>query len=289
MTEVNTNVSANVYQQKANYLGDALPVMVNEMGPNANHWQPSLHCHSEMEFQLVCQGSCQYFIHDTNYMLTPGFLSIMHPEEIHAFIPCENEDLAWRKIALLFSMSIFENQPYVADLVAGLKNVHCLSLPTKQVTVVELLLMEIIEEYKNRKPFWQEAICNSIIKFLTIIYRLIDEGINTKLIEPDPIMQEVLAYLDKHFNERQSLIDVAAIFGMSQYYLSRRFKEYTGLGFRDYIINRRIVESKKLLKKTDLKITAVALKAGFDDLSTFYRDFRLATGISPSSYRKISE
>lgn len=286
---MNIRVNTHKYQQKADFLGDELPVMVKETGPNIDDWRPSLHCHDELEFQLVCQGRCQYFIHDTNYTLAPGFLAMIHPDEIHTFVPFPIGKTTLRKIAVVFPQSIFKDRPHVLDIISRLKDVHCLLLPAKQLTIIELLFMEIIEEYKARRAYWQQIICDCIVKFLTIILRLVDEGINTQLVETDEMMQEVISYLDQHFKEHQSLISVAAIFGMSQFYLSRRFKEYTGLGFRDYIINRRIVESKRLLEKTNLKITAVAYQVGFEDVSTFYRDFRLATGISPAAYRKISE
>jgi two-component system, response regulator YesN len=61
----------------------------------------------------------------------------------------------------------------------------------------------------------------------------------------------------------------------------------TGVGFKQFLIRCRVTEAKRMLERTDWKIARIAYDAGFMELSTFNRDFRSITGVSPSAYRKL--
>lgn len=83
-----------------------------------------------------------------------------------------------------------------------------------------------------------------------------------------------------------SLTMLADEVNLSQSYLSRIFKQYFGMPFRDYIFNERIKQSKILLLSSDKKIYEVCEAVGFDDPNYFSTIFKKATGYSPNGYRK---
>jgi YesN/AraC family two-component response regulator len=168
-----------------------------------------------------------------------------------------------------------------------LKSVHMLRLSEKQAGMIELSIMEIAEECRLKQAHWQSVVADAIEKFLVVVDRA-QMNVDEKQTVGDPLIKDILAYLDNTFTEDISLADVAAHFGLSPYSLSRMFKQYVGLGFQKYLIHERIREAKRLLEQTDLKIMTVADAVGFGDLSAFNRDFKLLTGVSPSLYRKIS-
>jgi len=106
--------------------------------------------------------------------------------------------------------------------------------------------------------------------------------------ESNPLIDKVLAYIDSNFKEPVSLSAISKHVYRSSYHISHLFKKFTGLGLKEYLANKRIIEAKRLLedKNTD-KIISVALESGFSDLSTFNRSFKALTGMSPSQYRKF--
>ena len=73
---------------------------------------------------------------------------------------------------------------------------------------------------------------------------------------------------------------------MNKYYLVHTFKEEYGVSPINYMISRRIVESKYLLAETDLSLAQIAQVLGFSSPSYFSQAFRKAQGISPMDYRK---
>lgn len=61
-----------------------------------------------------------------------------------------------------------------------------------------------------------------------------------------------------------------------------------GQNFSQYINHHRIQEACRLLLETDLPVTDIQFEAGFQTKSNFNREFRRATGVSPSTYRSSS-
>lgn len=69
-------------------------------------------------------------------------------------------------------------------------------------------------------------------------------------------------------------------------YISQVVKDTTGRPALDWIDEFAIIESKALLKSTDLSIDQIAVKLNFASSSLFSKYFKRVTGISPRQYRK---
>ena len=78
--------------------------------------------------------------------------------------------------------------------------------------------------------------------------------------------------------------EVAGIFKISNSHL---FKRETGMSFKKYIIERRLFESEKLLQSENTKISSIAKKCGFSDMTFFMKKFKEKFGITPLQYKKI--
>lgn len=77
---------------------------------------------------------------------------------------------------------------------------------------------------------------------------------------------------------------VASYVGVSLRYLTRLFKNSTGGGVQDYIINTRITHAKQLLSQ-GCSVSEAAFKSGFSDVFHFSKAFKKAAGKSPSEYK----
>lgn len=97
---------------------------------------------------------------------------------------------------------------------------------------------------------------------------------------------EILKYLEQHYQEDLSLSSVAERFSLSPGYFSTIFKKKAGHNFVHYLTGVRIREAKWLLLETQMTISEVALAMGYSSASFFIRSFKKTEGISPSEYRK---
>ena len=241
--------------------------------------------HSELEFQFIRQGRVEYFVDTKNYQLERNSVLIIHRNEVHNYIPDPQSCVS--KISLVFSPDIIMEKPTTAAILRELRSHHLVVLSERQATSVEFLMQEIADECRMQEPFWLELVPSNIQKFLAILHRAISNPVPVSS-KDNPVIKNVLRYLEHNFTEKTSLAEVASRFCMSSCFLSRMFKSYVGLGFREYLIHKRVAEAKRLLEETDMKIITVAAEVGFHNLSTFNRDFRMLTGIRPSDYRKVS-
>ena len=87
-------------------------------------------------------------------------------------------------------------------------------------------------------------------------------------------------------NEEITLKRISDSLGYSEFYVSRRFKEISGMQFRDYLRYRRLAFALKDVRDTDKSLLDIALDYGFSSHEAFTRAFKEAYGITPSEYRQ---
>lgn len=100
------------------------------------------------------------------------------------------------------------------------------------------------------------------------------------------VLSKVLRHIDQHFCESIDQKTLAQRCGMSPFRFSRVFKEVVGIGFMDYVLNKRMDFAKHLLDNSQMPITSIGYEVGFKDPSYFARAFKQSCGSTPSEYRQ---
>lgn len=94
-------------------------------------------------------------------------------------------------------------------------------------------------------------------------------------------------YIQSHYSEPLTLEGISEMVGLSTAYFSALFKKTEGEGFAKYLINVRIEQAKVLLRETNLPVTEICRRVGYNDLRHFTHTFERATEVKPSVYRKL--
>lgn len=92
-------------------------------------------------------------------------------------------------------------------------------------------------------------------------------------------------FIDNNFEKTLNLDLLSHVRFTSKYHLLRLFKKYYGLTPRQYLIDKRIEQSKERLKN-GMSVTETCFAVGFESLGSFSSLFKTKTGKSPSQYRK---
>lgn len=100
------------------------------------------------------------------------------------------------------------------------------------------------------------------------------------------IIYEIEKYTKENYRENLQLQDLAGAFYMNSVYLGQLFKKKTGLFYSDYLHHVRIEEAKKLLQRTNMKITEVAQAVGYNNVEYFRNKFKNITNLTPSIYKE---
>jgi YesN/AraC family two-component response regulator len=103
------------------------------------------------------------------------------------------------------------------------------------------------------------------------------------------VIENVINYINEHYNENITLHKLSEITYMHPTYLSRLFKEKTGENFIEYLMKVRIERSKKLLENLSLRIYDVCEMVGYESPKHFCKLFKDITGITPKDYRNKKE
>lgn len=109
------------------------------------------------------------------------------------------------------------------------------------------------------------------------------EDLNSK--RPEGRLQEAVTFVTNHFRDKLQLKDLAEQFRLNPVYLGQQFKRVTGYCFNDYVHLQRIKEAKKLLLRTDLKVSVIASELGYHSTEYFGSVFKSLTNVSPSAYK----
>ncbi len=104
-------------------------------------------------------------------------------------------------------------------------------------------------------------------------------------VEPDAVRQ-IKQYIAQHSAEDISLEAIAARVNLSPFYISKVFKEETGVNYIDYLTECRIERAKSLLTDQELSLKAITFEVGYNDPNYFSKVFKKLCGVSPSEYRK---
>ena len=98
-------------------------------------------------------------------------------------------------------------------------------------------------------------------------------------------LRHIVDYIQANLSQDNSLQALAEVAEVSPFHFCRSFKQSTGLSPHRYILQLRIEEAQRLLKRTTLAISDVANRLGFSDQSHFTMVFRKLVGTTPARWR----
>lgn len=98
-------------------------------------------------------------------------------------------------------------------------------------------------------------------------------------------LQSVFSYIDENITENINASQISTMCGISQGYLSRRFKQHMGVSVMDYIHFSRIRRAKVNIAYTDLSMADIAFQLGYSESSYFTKVFKKYEGMTPQQYR----
>lgn len=266
------------------YLDDQVPVSI---GHEKRHVTPAefrsglwLRYHADVECQFIIQGKGAYFIDGHEYQFERDSFLIMFPNNPHFFKSEHNCRI--EKISLVF------RRKYIAEILGKIKFFkdmpHYIKLNQNESSTVRMLLNKIMKEQQQRQIFWAESMQAKLGELFILIKRASQRP--QLQLKTNPLVTQMLGWIEGHFLNSFSVAAMAAHFGYSADYLTRCFKQSSGIGIKHYILQRRIVEAKKILEsRPEIKIDSIAESVGFSHFTVFNRAFKNIIGVTPSTYR----
>ncbi|MBF0511290.1 MAG: helix-turn-helix transcriptional regulator [Candidatus Omnitrophica bacterium] len=98
-------------------------------------------------------------------------------------------------------------------------------------------------------------------------------------------MEKVQKFIERNCFKKTTLKEAAEAVSLCPKYLSRVFKQHTGIGFNEYKLKIKMNESKELLRKSEYNINQISDKMGYENTESFIREFKKWTGKTPLKFR----
>ncbi len=243
----------------------------------------SLHHHPDVtEILLICEGSGEYQIGETQYPIEPQSLVVYNQGVWHE--ERSFEATAHRMLYIGFS------RLQVHGLAPGM-----LILPDAPPVIplrdrylhVEDKFREILHEHLN--PSAESAFISShlLAALLAELARVIHyKDSSRKNRRSSQVVDLVKHYVQENYNQAIELRDFAAITYLSPYHLSRLFKQEAGVSPMHYVQQYRMEVAKHLLSASNETVAEIAHRVGYQSEQHFQNVFKRLIGLAPGAYRR---
>ncbi|GKX29322.1 hypothetical protein SH1V18_18020 [Vallitalea longa] len=102
-------------------------------------------------------------------------------------------------------------------------------------------------------------------------------------------LEKILSYIDRHLAESITVEQLANIAHLQVNYFIKFFRLHIGNTPMNYVKRQRLEKSKQFLINSDLAISEIGQRVGYNEVSHFSNQFKNYTGITPTVYRKQRE
>ncbi len=241
--------------------------------------QFSKHVHEEYCIGVIEDGAQSFSRTGQLHVAPKGDIILVNADEIHTGSSALNSGWSYRAIYPTPEMLIDISQDFFSE--KGEAPWFDQAVVHDEGLAHQLcLLFDLLEQKENL--LLKETLYLSTIACLMARYGKQQRKLHDSSDAKCKILM-VKDFILAHSEENISLHDLAALAGLSPWHFLRQFKKIVGLPPHAWLLQARLLQAQKLLKKRE-KITSVALKCGFSDQSHFNRHFKRAIGVTPSQY-----
>lgn len=227
------------------------------------------HFHKNMELILVRAGSMHVTVNGDTQVLTVGQAALILSNQIHSFqVPANSA--AW--------VAVF-SEDYVPSFVSqtkGRQGHTCVFDPDDSVMgLIQTNLIEGECSRMMRKACFYAA-CDAYLQQVRL---------ETRQEKSNFLVGQLLDWIAQHYTEDISLRQAAEVFGYEYHYLSRLLNRNFAISFTGLLSAYRVEHAAQLLQTTELNITQIAERSGFQSIRSFNLCFKRITGKTPNDYR----
>ncbi len=243
-----------------------------------NEWLSVIHSHSIAEMIYVVSGEGMIVTGDRRRSIGKDDFVLIPPHLMHTEISSSQNPLEY--ICLGISNITLASDEREFDPLLNLSSLR---------ENVYSIIVGIYREMQKKQPEYEMMARSLFYQLLVLLIRrrVINVGIE-EIQEMRSNIADVKSYIDEHYAEAITLDELASIAALSKYHLIREFKAAVGTSPMEYLLEKRITESKKLLAGTEHSISDIADSVGFSSGSYFSQRFRLITGMTPLKFRLSS-
>ena len=258
-----------------------------------------LHCHDGYEVLMMKRGNVDMQIEDRMITLQPGDIVLIPPYVFH-FARQQSTDTYCRvvlnmKEALIQSL-IASNESYrhITDVFYQTPDYHIHVNGSTLRQLIDLACALEAASGSKADAYGATILSKSLLSIILVILNRQAAASSVAPILPQTqapsmpkVVTDVIHYVDQNLAGDLSVSGIAESVHLNSVYLTRRFRQYSGLSLQQDIIEKRLAEAKRMLRNGQSP-TDVCYACGFNNYSNFSRTFTNHVKISPRQYQENS-
>lgn len=253
------------------------------------------HYHDFHKIVIFLSGRVTYHIEGIAYQLKPWDILLVHNDAVHK--PVIDIAAPYKRMIFWVRPSFLQTcHPAGDNLAACFEAAYRQKSNLLRMSPDMLLIIRTILEQLDaacRQEAFGGAILRDALFLQLIVYmnRMTlgrDPVALSAGMERDETICRVLRYIDSHLAEDLSIEALGARFFLSKYHLMRKFKQHAGYSIHHYVLQKRLIRAKQMLK-AGYSVTAACLESGFHDYSNFTRSFKKMYGVSPKQHHNAGK
>jgi len=232
----------------------------------------------------------KHFVDFQEYALVPDHIFFIGPGQVHQVLTEPNPS----GIVILFTREFLQLNGIRESFITNLKLFRdCtdnapLPLASEQKLRLKQYANEMLAAFQSDQDFKYEALGAYLRLFLI-------ECNNTCTLAPEPTMESPMGrqllsqfkdLVEKEHKHWHKVGDYADTLSITPSYLNNVIKHFLGKTAKEYILDRILLEAKRLAVFSDLNAKQIGYELGFDDPSNFSKFFRKASGQTLAKFRK---
>ena len=284
--------------KKVNYFEEYENVFI-QLSDN-NELNAITHCHNSIQLSYIVSGSATYTMRNTSYPVKKGEVILSNQGVPHCF-SSESEDFVTYDLHFtpdfietsddnnneFFSLLSYYLFPSVFDEFDTAEQLSPV-VKTKSREFLSLF-KKIHSEYTNREigfePITRALVTELIIQLFREIKKQQPDFVQTHQL----LVEKAIKHMNDNYKSRINLDDIVSDMFVSKNYFRQIFKKTTGFSVSSYIQNLRINEARRLLEKnSEIPVSKIASKCGYNDMKFFYQAFKKTVGMTPTEYRQAN-
>ena len=256
---------------------------------NEKEFKYAWHYHPEYQLTYILSNKGVRYVGNSIENYTDDELVLLGPDIPHCWINSPGQETA-RAIIIYFREPFFHKewmQSYEFDAIRKL-----MSLSHKGIKFDKTVALKFKEDFLKLfelPPLEKLMLLLKILNDLSHCteYRVLGQPVFSNELDlgHNERIHIVYTYIERHYQQKITLEEVAAQVNMSKEYFSRFFSKIMKKSFFNFLNGYRIDKACKLLRETDKQISEICYASGFESVPFFYRQFKKFKGCQPKAYR----
>ena len=284
----------------------AVAVEAQRLGPDSPIRKFPPHGHAFYEILLITAGSGLLMLDGVSHVALPGSVFAIAPGTAHDARGLASA-MGW---AVLFAahgadarsspaLTLFDDWPdgllFDGFRPGALGAGAHLRLPADGLPALGRLVEGIECELAERARGYEVAVRAALQLLMVQLGRAAESADPAEPDEPRApaagsrtpgLLTRAFRDIDLHFRDDPSLASAGRRLGLAPAYLTTRMRQLSGRTYRDWVIERRMVEARHLLGTTEQSLAEIATAIGYQDTESFIRRFRSHHGATPAAWRE---